>query len=120
MMNIIRKRTLWTLAKGKTIGVIESSYKKGFFIHGDYISFRQTNSALVPSEPKDFNTHFLTPEYKKLIDDILSKKEIVYIHFNVELFNDPAQGDFLEETYITHIEIPSCNRSSVEDGVMSS
>ena len=111
-MNIIRKRTLWTLAKGKSIGIIESSYKKGFFIPGDYISFRQTNSALVPSENAEINTHFLTPEYKKLIDDIISKKEIVCIHFKVELFSDPAQGDFLEETYITHIEKPSSNETN--------
>jgi len=91
--------------KGKSIGFIESTYTKGFFIHGDYISFRETNASLAPGNTIELNTRFLTPQNKKvIIDDLITKKELVYIHVKVELFTHPALGKFLEEKYITHIE----------------
>lgn len=103
-MNIISKRTFWTIAKGTSVGVIEASYKAGFVIHANYINYRETNSKFSSNKTIKLNTRWLSKEDVDRVDRILVNREQVCIEFKMELLSSPLKGEFLGESYITRIK----------------
>ena len=108
-MNKINKRTLWTFIKGDTIGFIESSYKKGFLIQSDYITFCvtfcETFSRTTNNEDKvELNTLYLPIEQKNKIKDIMLKKTPVCINVRADVFGSPFKAHVIGPKYILDIK----------------
>lgn len=104
-MNKINKRTLWTIVKGDSIGFIESSYKKGYIIQSDNITFCETFTRISSSEDKvELNTCYLPIEQKNKIKDIMLKKTPVCINGRVDVFGSLFKGDLLAPKYVLDIK----------------
>jgi len=102
--NIIT-RNYWNIGKGKSIGFIECIYKSGYLIQTDYVSFRETSSNMATGEVIEFSTAKLSPEGKKTLDDVLSKRIPVMIDRSLDLFGSPLSGDIYLPRYIHNVKV---------------
>lgn len=98
------KRTLWTVSKGDSMGYIESSYKSGFLIKTDYITFCPTFTKSTNIQKVNINTFYLPIEQKNRIQDIMMKKTPICISARIDVLGSPLKGNVYFPGYVLDIK----------------